>query len=132
MLDVNVYASTMMTKVFLPMLIEQRSNQGFSSAFVTFSSISCNKPMPFFGTTYMSTKATIDYLGQAVVSELSTHNLQAPVDFQVVYPGGVDSSLFKHEEASIWPRMKKMQGWFMQHRDKAVTHFVKVLERGYT
>lgn len=132
MLDVNIYHNIMMSKVFMPMLIEQRSSKGFSSAFVSFSSISANHEMPFFGTTYMCTKAVTDYLGQAFIQELGTHNLQVPVDFQVVYPGGVNTCIFKRQESSNWPRMSKLQGFYMNDRSKCVAHYVKSLEMGFS
>lgn len=63
MLDVNVYHFVMMHKVFLPWLIERRAVQGLRTGIVGFSSISVMRQLPWFGTTYVSTKAATSYLG---------------------------------------------------------------------
>jgi len=66
MLDVNVYHFVMMHKVFLPWLIERRAAQGLRTGLVGFSSISVWRQLPWFGTTYVSTKALASHFGMAV------------------------------------------------------------------
>lgn len=85
MINVNVGAMTMMTRVVLPSML--RRQRGI---IVNLSSISSIKPVPLMGV-YAATKAYIDHLSQALSEECRGTGVKV----QSLIPGYINTSMIK-------------------------------------
>jgi hypothetical protein len=81
---------------------------------VGFSSISVWRQLPFFGTTYVSTKIAASYIGMAVCDELKASKFAGLLDHMTVYPGGVLTGIFNRPESSQFGKLMPLQALAMQ------------------
>ncbi|KAK3924867.1 Inactive hydroxysteroid dehydrogenase-like protein 1 [Frankliniella fusca] len=85
MINVNVGAMTMMTRIVLPSMLRRQRGM-----IVNLSSISCLKPVPLMGV-YAATKAYVDHLSQALSEECRGTGVKV----QSLIPGYINTNMVK-------------------------------------
>ncbi|WP_353858769.1 SDR family NAD(P)-dependent oxidoreductase [Azospirillum formosense] len=88
--ELNVVATTVLTRALLPGMIERAARDGRRAGLILLSSTAAFQPIPFLGT-YCASKSFVLAYGEALATELK----RKPVDVLVLCPGATRTSFGK-------------------------------------
>ncbi|WP_051140125.1 SDR family NAD(P)-dependent oxidoreductase [Azospirillum brasilense] len=88
--ELNVVATTVLTRALLPGMIERAARDGRRAGLILLSSTAAFQPIPFLGT-YCASKSFVLAYGEALATELK----RKPVDVLVLCPGATRTAFGK-------------------------------------